>query len=517
VDTCSGGGAVAAAGGYRRKNKLETTSVAARNGRYMFSILDAGLDGVCCNGGGPGSYEVYVDGELRVSGGEFGASEYKLFGDCSEQNTTSKPTNNVVTTHPTANPTSEPTVASTPQPTSNPTNSLVSLRVSITFDSFPEDISWTLRNTCHGDVAEVASGGKYGGSLRGQTISEDIGSTPDGTFEFQIKDSYGDGLCCARGNGTYAVSMNGEEQISMGKFGDGVGETRQFGSSDRCNPSAAPTPLPTQAPTPPSNRASFDSALGAPKCGLVHPSGSCTTFGTELLNGKANSVEQNPPNSLDECADGSEGVYKEAESIEAVSVTASDAASGGVLRAGGRARIKARVYAYQTGNEDMADFFYTSTPEDPIWIYVSSAPAPSGGFVNVLSEEFVLPSVGAGARAAVRVNYRWTGESLYASSCSGGRFDDVDDLVFAVEAGEANSFGFAAADPAGLGFAAAPDILGAPPPPPASPPVDCARHGERRCVVAEQFCEWREEKRGLFSLKGSVGSEKSCYPLPTTA
>merc|ERR1711862_807350 len=195
-------------------------------------------------------------------------------------------------------------------------------------------------------------------------------------------------------------------------------------------------------------------------------------------------------------ADGSSGVYKKAESIEAISVTASDAASGGVLRAGGKAMIKARVFAFQTGAEDMADFYYTSSPGDPVWTYVGSATPSSGGFVNVQSEEFPLPKAGM---QAVRVNYRWIGESMYASSCSGGSFDDVDDLIFTVDttsAGEIDS-------------AAIPDHVGAPQP--LVIQINCAQHEMERCVAAEQFCEWREN---LFSLglKG-LGNKKSCHPL----
>jgi len=453
----------------------------------MFSILDAGLDGICCNNGGPGSYKVYVDSAPQISGGEFGASEYQLFGDCSEQNVTPKPTNNVVTT----NPTSQPTIASTPQPTSVPTSALVSLRVSITFDSFPEDISWKLRNTCHGDTVQIASGGDYGESLRGKTIYQDVDSTPDGTFEFEIKDSYGDGLCCDMGNGTYSVSMDGEEQISMGGFGGGVGETKQFGSSDRCGPSAAPSPSPSQAPTLPTNKASYDPALGAPKCNLVHPSGTCTTVGTELLNGKENTVEQNPPNTIDNCEDGGFGEYKKAESIEAITVTASDANSGGVLSAGGKAVIKARVYAYQTGEEDMADFYYTSTPEDPVWIYISSAPATSGGFIDIRSDEFTLSSSGM---QAVRVNYRWIGESIYTSSCSEGQYDDVDDLIFMVDTTSADSATKTTSN------------LFKNPQPSTIKPITCAQQNMQRCELAERFCEWNHN---LFHLK-ILGIANSC-------
>ena len=82
-------------------------------------------------------------------------------------------------------------------------------------------------------------------------------------------------------------------------------------------------------PTAPTNMASYNSCLGVPKCGLVHSSGSCTTFGTKLLNGKANSVEQNPPNAIDECTDGSWGVHQMDESIGAITITASNAVIGG--------------------------------------------------------------------------------------------------------------------------------------------------------------------------------------------
>jgi hypothetical protein len=75
--------------------------------------------------------------------------------------------------------------------------------VRITFDNWPGDISWTIKND-NSSGSVVASGGNYGSSLSGQTVNE---TTPlaDGTYFFEIKDSYSDGLCCNSGNGSYVV------------------------------------------------------------------------------------------------------------------------------------------------------------------------------------------------------------------------------------------------------------------------------------------------------------------------
>ena len=79
----------------------------------------------------------------------------------------------------------------------------------------------------------VASEGPYDETSRDQVVTYDVPSTPPGRFEFEIKDSFGDGL----GSRTYTVSMNGDVQIQMSDyFGNGFGETQEFGSLDMCNP-----------------------------------------------------------------------------------------------------------------------------------------------------------------------------------------------------------------------------------------------------------------------------------------
>lgn len=94
IDTCPDRGrrAVATGRGYTIAGKLETAFIVNRNSRYLFSILDAGGDGICCNTGHNGSYKVFVDNALQIAGGEFGYSDFQFFGACTET-TTYKPTN----------------------------------------------------------------------------------------------------------------------------------------------------------------------------------------------------------------------------------------------------------------------------------------------------------------------------------------------------------------------------------------------------------------------------------------
>jgi len=81
----------------------------------------------------------------------------------------------------------------------------IALRVKINFDAYPEDISWTLTNTCYMDGGVVASGRGYDRTLFNDTLSMNF-PTADGKFEFTIEDSHGDGLCCNYLEGSYSVS-----------------------------------------------------------------------------------------------------------------------------------------------------------------------------------------------------------------------------------------------------------------------------------------------------------------------
>ncbi|MFT6358044.1 MAG: hypothetical protein ACJAYJ_002265 [Saprospiraceae bacterium] len=88
------------------------------------------------------------------------------------------------------------------------------VNVSITLDNYPEETSWSLTNA---SGAVVASGGTYASQPDGSTVAIET-CLPDGCYDFQINDAYGDGICCSYGNGSYAVTGGGNTLASGGSF-----------------------------------------------------------------------------------------------------------------------------------------------------------------------------------------------------------------------------------------------------------------------------------------------------------
>ena len=76
------------------------------------------------------------------------------------------------------------------------TGELVSL--AITFDNYPAETSWSIVNA---SGQTVATGNNYTGTSHSQSVC-----LPDGCYDFVINDSYGDGMCCAYGNGAYSLT-----------------------------------------------------------------------------------------------------------------------------------------------------------------------------------------------------------------------------------------------------------------------------------------------------------------------
>jgi subtilisin family serine protease len=74
--------------------------------------------------------------------------------------------------------------------------------LSITFDNYPEETSWDIKDS---GGATVASGGTYGSQADGSTLAIPL-CLADGCFDFTIYDAYGDGICCAYGNGSYTLT-----------------------------------------------------------------------------------------------------------------------------------------------------------------------------------------------------------------------------------------------------------------------------------------------------------------------
>lgn len=100
-----------------------------------------------------------------------------------------------------------------------------SVTLTINLDNYPEETSWIIRNS---GGTTVASGGTYGSQPDGSQVVENICLPADGCYDFVISDSYGDGICCAYGNGNYTLTddSNGSTLASGGSFGSS--ETTNF-------------------------------------------------------------------------------------------------------------------------------------------------------------------------------------------------------------------------------------------------------------------------------------------------
>ena len=104
--------------------------------------------------------------------------------------------------------------------------------LTIVLDNYPEETSWSITST--GGGTTYASGGTYGSEPDGSTVIE-ITCLNDGCYDFNIFDSYGDGICCGYGNGSYVLEDgSGGTLASGGNFGSS--ETTNF-----CLSSSGPT------------------------------------------------------------------------------------------------------------------------------------------------------------------------------------------------------------------------------------------------------------------------------------
>ena len=220
--------------------------------------------------------------------------------------------------------------------------------------------------------------------------------------------------------------------------------------TDGSDTSPAPTDATTSTPTmtPPHDTpsptpiesgmiATFDTSLGVPRCASLATS--CSSG--ELLNGRGSIVggtEPNGSNTLDMCEDGWAGEYHIDQSLDKIVVKSTDrdgSDSSETLTEGGRATIVATVFpvsnADGTLSYDYADFYTATDASNPEWTYIGTeSPDPSITGLQEMKMTYTLPK---GTNQAVRVNFRFLGDRGANEGCSGGPYDDTDDIVFAVK------------------------------------------------------------------------------------
>lgn len=100
-----------------------------------------------------------------------------------------------------------------------------SLSLALSFDNYPAETAWSIKD---GNGNTLASGGPYSPQFAGSALVEAIDCLPEGCFDFVITDSFGDGMCCQYGNGSYTLTENstGTTLASGGDFGNS--ETTTF-------------------------------------------------------------------------------------------------------------------------------------------------------------------------------------------------------------------------------------------------------------------------------------------------
>ncbi len=89
------------------------------------------------------------------------------------------------------------------------------LSLSITFDSYPQETSWSLVDA---DGTIVATETYSTDNLDGLSVIETITGLASGSYTFTISDSLGDGMCCNFGNGSYILSSSEGTIVSGGEF-----------------------------------------------------------------------------------------------------------------------------------------------------------------------------------------------------------------------------------------------------------------------------------------------------------
>lgn len=143
--------------------------------------------------------------------------------------------------------------------------------ITIVTDNYASETSWTLKNA---SGSTIASGSGYNNNST-NTITQCL---PNGCYDFTINDSYGDGICCSYGNGSYTIKQGSTTLASGGSFSSS--ETKNFcvgGSGGD-----------TQAPTAPTNLSASGTTTTTTVLSWTASSDNVGVTGYDVFNGNTN-------------------------------------------------------------------------------------------------------------------------------------------------------------------------------------------------------------------------------------
>lgn len=122
------------------------------------------------------------------------------------------------------------------QPTETPpTQSCndTSAALTLVTDNYGSETSWSLKNSVS---QTLYSGSDY----QSNTNNEVEMCLADGSYTLEVSDSYGDGMCCSVGNGSYSLSVNGTVVASGGDFQASQSTEFTIGGSTTTPPTEPP-------------------------------------------------------------------------------------------------------------------------------------------------------------------------------------------------------------------------------------------------------------------------------------
>ncbi|MEP4091316.1 reprolysin-like metallopeptidase [Reichenbachiella sp.] len=96
---------------------------------------------------------------------------------------------------------------------SGTTGGCTDVTLTLTLDDYPAETSWAITDDQGGTVM---SGGSYDANNDKGATKIDTSCLADGCYTFTINDSYGDGICCSYGNGSYSLEDANSTLLASG-------------------------------------------------------------------------------------------------------------------------------------------------------------------------------------------------------------------------------------------------------------------------------------------------------------